>query len=205
MTPNRHLAWIRENADRMADVGGQSLDAPVPACPGWDVADTLSHTGWVHRRNAARFNLPEGTQLTAEVSIAAGLPPEAGSTQRPEGNLVAWFRQGVNLLQQTFEGTSPTKRITSLFGTHTPSLHLRRMVHETAVHRRDVEDAVDLPTGFDPTLATDGIDELLDLWVPRTFSYGDFGGTGQVIGLRATDTGGAWVITVQPETTEWQR
>jgi uncharacterized protein (TIGR03083 family) len=148
--------------------------------------------------------LPEGERPTKETSMAAGLP-KVGSAQHPDGDLPVWFGEGVHQLLQAFVDVSPIKTVTSLFGTHTPSLIVRRMVHETAMHRRDAEDAVGKPSGFDPALAADGIDELLELWIPRTFAYGDFGGTGQVIGLRATDTDDAWSITVQPEATLWHR
>lgn len=204
MPPDEQLSWIRSEADRMADVGPRSFAAPVPTCPGWNVADLLSHTGWVHRWMRYMVCLPEGERPTRETSTAAGLP-KVGSSQHPEGDLVPWFRDGVDELLQAFTETSPTKTMRSLFGTHTPSLLIRRMAHETAIHRWDAEQAVGVPTGFDPDLAADGIDELLELWAPRTFTYAEFGGTGQTIELCAADGEDAWVITVEPDTTAWHR
>lgn len=76
----------------MAVVGAASLAASVLTCPGWDVADLLSHTGWVHRRMCYLAGLPEGERATREGSMAAGLP-KVGSAQRPDTDLVPWFRK----------------------------------------------------------------------------------------------------------------
>lgn len=204
MTPDEHLHWIRIDADRMADASTRSSAAPVPACPGWDVGDLLSHTGWVHRLMRYMVCLPEGERPSRETMMAAGLP-KVGSAQHPGGDLVAWFRDGVDQLLAAFTETPPTKTITSLFGTHTSSLLIRRMAHETAIHRWDVEDALGPPNGFDRALAIDGIDELLEIWVPMTFKYGDFGTTSRTIELRVSDGDDAWAITVGAESTVWHR
>ncbi|MFN0026446.1 MAG: maleylpyruvate isomerase family mycothiol-dependent enzyme [Acidimicrobiales bacterium] len=204
MTVEHQSSWIRTDAERLADIGARSGAASVPACPDWVVADLVSHTGWVHRWMRYMVCLPEGEGPSRETSMAAGLP-KVGSAQHPDGDLVVWFREGLDQLLQAFADVSPTKTVSSLFGTHTPSLIIRRMVHETAIHRRDAEDAIGQPSGFDTELAADGIDELLDLWIPMRFPHKDFGATGQTIALAPTDRESAWSITVQPERTVWQR
>ncbi len=44
----------------------------------------------------------------------------------------------------------------------TAGFWLRRIAHETAIHRRDMESAAREPTPVDDELAVDGIDEALD-------------------------------------------
>jgi uncharacterized protein (TIGR03083 family) len=205
MTPEEHLTWTRVEADRMTDLDGGALTTPVPACPGWDVADLLSHTGWVHRYWRYVVRLPEGERPGRETSMAAGLP-KAGSPQHPDGDLVAWFRDGVDQLLQTLCETPPAKAITSGFGTHAPSFYCRRVAQETAIHRWDLQDALGgTPAGFDPALAADGIDELLELWVPVTFKYDTFAGAGALIGLSPVDGGDGWTISVGADSTTWRR
>jgi hypothetical protein len=79
------------------------------------------------------------------------------------------------------------------------------MAHETAIHRRDAEEAAGTPGGFDAALAVDGIDEQLGVFVPMAFKHADFGGSGQNIHLHSTDTGDGWLITVHANATDWRR
>lgn len=44
---------------------------------------------------------------------------------------------------------------------------VRHQVHETVLHRWDLESADREPTSFDPTLAADGVDELLHVYTAR--------------------------------------
>ena len=199
------LLVLRAAADRIVALPVESFGARVPSCPDWDVTELLSHTGWVVRAWDHVISLPEGERISRDTRMAAGLP-KPGSVQHPDGDLLPWFDDGVEHLLGTFRTTPPTKQLTTIFGTHTPSLLALRVVHETAVHRWDAEDALDVPrTGFDPAVATDGIDELLELWVPMRFDYVPFQGTSHTIQLQATDSDDGWVIVVEDDTTRWSR
>ena len=59
---------------------------------------------------------------------------------------------------------------------------------------------------MNPALSAEGIDEFLDLLMPLFFRYADFAGRGEVIRLEPTDdVGGAWMITMDVDTTNWWR
>jgi hypothetical protein len=74
------------------------------------------------------------------------------------------------------------------------------------VHRWDAENALGAPRNdFDPTLAADGVDELLDLWVPDRFDHAAFAGKGETIELVPADGGDPWSIVVGAESTTWRR
>jgi uncharacterized protein (TIGR03083 family) len=198
------LSVIRAEADRMASLPVDGFDARVPACPDWDVTDLVSHTGWVHRWMTYMVRLPEGERPSRETSTAAGLP-RVGSSQRPDGDLLAWFRAGAAELVSVLETTPSTKRMNSMFGEHQPAFIARRQAHETSVHRWDAETALGLAAcGFGPGVAADGIDELLELWVPIRFDYAAFPGPAQVQ-LEATDSVDGWVIVVEDGATSWRR
>ncbi len=50
MEPVQYLDAIRTNATALVDAADAAgLDAPVPTCPEWTVADLLGHIGRVHR------------------------------------------------------------------------------------------------------------------------------------------------------------
>jgi MDMPI C-terminal domain/Mycothiol maleylpyruvate isomerase N-terminal domain len=53
MTAIDHLAALRDDGTALAVAAGQGLDAAVPACDGWTVADLVLHTGMVHRHKLA--------------------------------------------------------------------------------------------------------------------------------------------------------
>jgi uncharacterized protein (TIGR03083 family) len=205
MTSFEPVAVLRREAHRMAEVPVEHLGNTVPACPDWDVGDLLAHTGWVHRAWAHVLSLPEGERTNRERSMAAGLP-KPGATLRPEGDLRAWLRSGADALADLIEATPPAKRVITLFGERDPAFIARRNAHETAVHRWDAESA--LGTGgndFDPALAADGVDELLDVWVPVRFDHATFGGRGETIELVPAEGGDRWSIVVGDESTTWRR
>ena len=53
MDPQEHLDSIRaESARLVAAAEAAGLDAPVPSCPDWTVADLLGHIGTVQRWSA---------------------------------------------------------------------------------------------------------------------------------------------------------
>jgi uncharacterized protein (TIGR03083 family) len=198
------VSVIRTEADRITELPIDGFGARVPACPDWDVADLVSHTGWVHRWMTYMLRLPERERPRRETSMAAGLP-RVGSVQHPDGDLLAWFREGAEELVRTLETTPPDKEMESLFGRHRPALIARRQAHETAVHRWDAERALDLSVrGFGPGLAADGVDEVLELWVPARFDHHAFPGPAR-IQHEATDADASWTIAVEDGTTRWRR
>src|SRR6478609_7389631 len=155
------LLALQAEADCIGALPVESLGVAVPTCPGWDIADLLSHTGWVHRHFEHSLCLPEGERATRESTMAAGLPKN-GSAQHPDAEVLPWFLDGMNRLMLALRTTPPTKQVTTFYGTHPPSLVARRMAHETIVHRWDAQNALGAPDRhFDPTLASDGVDEVL--------------------------------------------
>ncbi len=74
----------------------------------------------------------------------------------------------------------------------------RRQAHEAAIHRLDAEHALALspPVEFDAEFASDGIDELITMMVPRgDWSNSSFEGT---VLVRATDTDRSWTVRLSP-------
>jgi hypothetical protein len=62
------------------------------------------------------------------------------------------------------------------------------------VHRADAEQALGRPVGaIEPALAVDGIDELLDVFLP-VFGADRSPGDGRTVHLHATDAEGEWLL-----------
>ena len=202
MTPDQYVQSLVDDGERIAAIGETSMPERVPSCPDWEVGDLVAHVGWVHRFLTRLVLLPDGGRATR--ADTADVVARITSSQRPEGEPAAWFRDGVAELAQALTGADPTATIHTYLGTHRPWVLARRAATETAIHRWDAEGAVGAPTPLAPALAADAIDEFLDLLVPPFFKYAAFRGTGQTIRLESTDGDHAWTVTVTADATDWR-
>jgi uncharacterized protein (TIGR03083 family) len=194
MTRDEYLSALRQDGSAMAATSSSALGTRVPACPDWDVSELIGHTGSVHRWVDYVLRLPEGEK-----------PRRDGAATAPGGQAnLAWFGEGLDSLISALETTSSDKPVFTLTGVQPASWWLRRITHETAIHRWDLQDALGTADGFGADLARDGIDELLDVMAPRRFDYGTFGASGQTIHLHATDGEGEWFLTVGPDSLAWE-
>src|SRR3954468_8110686 len=134
MTPQEWIAAIRREGGPLLAVQPASFEVRVPSCPEWNLADLLSHTGWVYRFWTFIAELPEGERSSRERSMAAGLP-KTGATDRPNAELVPWFRESFERLLDSYEQQASEKLIDSRgWGQQPLSWIARRMAHETAIH-----------------------------------------------------------------------
>lgn len=204
MTRDEFLASLEAEGGLLADVDPGALDRRVPSCPEWDLAHLVAHTSWVHRWVAYVLELPEGQK-----------PARDAVPQWSEGDdVLAWYRWGFDAVLDALRSTPADKPVFTLAGVQPASWWARRLAHETAMHRWDAQQAVagadgPAPAGFDRALAADGVEEALEVMVPRRFDHAGFGGAGQTLHLHGTDSDpavpGEWLITVTPERTEWER
>jgi uncharacterized protein (TIGR03083 family) len=174
----------------------RGLDAPVPACPGWQVRDLLHHLGYVHRwaagyvSQARRNMVPE----PAESEILRTGPADAG--------LLGWYRDGLAELVTALRSADPGLDCWTFFAAPSPlAFWSRRQAHETAVHRADAEgaggEAATRAAPFPAAFAADGIDELLTGFAPRSRSdAGAEAGRGQRLRVLSTDTGDEWLTEI---------
>ncbi|HZM84033.1 MAG TPA: hypothetical protein VFC19_50590, partial [Candidatus Limnocylindrales bacterium] len=72
----------------------------------------------------------------------------------------------------------------------------RRMAHETAVHRWDIQMATGMAEPIDAKLALDGVSEVLDTWLPAGRRRGPTDRFG-VVQLAATDVQHDWFVRLR--------
>jgi uncharacterized protein (TIGR03083 family) len=170
-----------------ADVLGRT----VPSCPDWTVGDLTRHLGAVHRR--IRTYVGNGDAQTAWPGLT--MPEDAPAADDPQ--VVAWFQSEFSQLVRFFDGLdgdapawnwAPQSR--------TATFWLRRMAHETAVHRWDAQTAVGLPEPIEGKLAVDTVAEVLDTMVPAGRRRHTADVTG-VVHLTATDLGQEWTLRLR--------
>jgi len=147
-----YLDLLRADAARLREVADRGLDAPVPSCPGWSVADVVAHTGEVYLHKIACTRL--------QAAPDPWPPPELA--QRDPRQV---FDQALEELLALFAGGPDTPSHTWWPPDQSTGFWFRRMALETAVHRVDVELGHAALTPVDPQLAADGIDELLVMMI----------------------------------------
>jgi uncharacterized protein (TIGR03083 family) len=184
MHPADYIAHIRADGARLADVADGHLDAQVPSCPEWTVADLVDHVGQVHwfwRQIAGR--------RAQEV-------PELNRPEVPTGDaLVPWLRDEVAQVTQVLDDADPAAPVWTWTGQQDDIGWIqRRMAQETAVHRWDGEAAVGSTTPIDAALAVDGIDEFFDVMLPNNATASP--GINGTVHLHCTDIDGEWLVTM---------
>lgn len=164
MESEEHLRALDRAGAAFAGIAGTlPPGAPVPTCPGWDVAALTRHLGKVHRWAATIVGTPLQQALGFD-GFDAGAPDAAGE-------VVPWFREGHRRLVQTLRDASADLDCWSFLPAPTPrAFWCRRQAHETAMHLVDVAGAAGLPVdsiGWEvpPAFAADGVDELLQGWM----------------------------------------
>ena len=128
------------------------LAAPVTACPGWTVADLVAHLSGVHR-------------WVVRALDDDGPPPYDEDPQPdPVGD---YERQATAMVDKL--RSLPADAPSWTFDKHdqTAGFWRRRQLHEIAVHRWDVQ-----PYVLEPSVAEDGVDEVLDFFLPRQVGAG---------------------------------
>src|SRR3954467_4431289 len=154
----------REAARFSAVLAEADLAAPVPACPGWDLAALTGHLGGIHR--------------WARDAVVESRPTEEERPYpRERQALRGWFEEGADDLLATLRATDPGTACWH-FGPkpRTAGFWYRRQAHETAMHARDAEEAAGgIAAPIDPELLLDGIDEILTMFLPRQVRLGGSG------------------------------
>jgi uncharacterized protein (TIGR03083 family) len=180
-----HIASIRSDTDRMAAAyAAGPTDAPVAACPGWDVRDLVQHMAHIHR--------------WAGFAVRHGRPPAAGDVEDPgaDADLAAWLRAGGEQLADDLAASDPNADTWHVFPAALKMwVWARRQAQETAMHRWDAEMATGGRSSLDPALAADGIGEYLALGLPRVLVREAVAPPESTLRLRATDVGADWEIT----------
>jgi uncharacterized protein (TIGR03083 family) len=187
MERTTYLDTIRDRAAAAARAARLSTDAPVPSCPGWSVADLIRHLGGVYGWCSSIV------QSGSRTDYVAGPADLSGSA------LVDWFEAQARLVVATLTDADPDKDVWTFGLPRTVRFWLRRQALETAMHCWDAQSAVGPADPFDSELATDGIDEFLDMMLPRVLRLLPGTWTGQTIHLHRTDGDGEWLVRLGPD------
>ncbi|WP_434994778.1 maleylpyruvate isomerase family mycothiol-dependent enzyme [Arthrobacter sp. Ld5] len=181
---NRYREVLDREYRALADLVPATLDLPVPGCPGWTGEDLARHTAIVFLHKAETIRTGERP--------SHGWPPVSIGSLPPRALLDHSFAR----LTDEFDRHRPEDPAeTFVPGDQTVGFWIRRLTHETAIHRVDLEDTAGRgSTRLDPDLTVDGIDEVLTVMLVR--SRPDRTASGAVVRLEAA--GHSWDVRLDP-------
>lgn len=152
---------------------------PIPACPGWTTVELAAHITGVHRWVLKALDndgpppfdeTPDGGDLAATYSVAADAML-ARLHALPKDTPVWTFNRN--------DGTA--------------GFWHRRQLQEVAMHRWDAQ-----PYAFSDEIAADGLDEVVEFFLPRQVGSGRL--TLPPASLRLVAPDRSWVVGEGPET-----
>jgi uncharacterized protein (TIGR03083 family) len=158
LTANRYAAEIEASAAGLAQILAdcdQSL--PIPTCPEWTLRQLATHVGRAHRW-AAEITRTRSDSFIPFREVPDGKLPDDRAEQP------AWLRAGAGRVVDTVREAG-SDLVWSFAGLVPAGYWLRRMAHETLVHRADAEIAAgaDPEPAIEAVVAADAIDEWLML------------------------------------------
>lgn len=188
MEPLEYLDRVKANVALFVDaVRTAGVDAPVPTCPEWKVADLARHQGRVFRWMC----------FLLESKAEEYMSPKDLDAQADQEEPLAWLEAGAEQALAVFGDADPDTLVWNwLDGGPGPArFWYRRMAHETVIHRVDAESAAGRPpTPVEPAeLAADGIDEFLAFLPVRAGRGGPIPLSGSYH-FHTTDVPGEWVV-----------
>ena len=196
LTADRYAAEIEATAAGLAEILAEcDQSLPIPTCPEWTLRQLATHVGRVHRW-AAEITRTRSDSFIPFREVPGGKLPDDRSEQP------GWLRAGAaQIVDAVREAGSDL--VWSFTGLVPAGYWLRRMAHETLVHRADAQ----IAAGAEPEppieadVAADAIDEWLML---LTGGLGDPGDrakalpAGASLHIHATDDGldgrGEWTV-----------
>jgi len=181
-----------------------NMQAPVPLLD--DVVDKTKplslanltiHAGTMHRW---------ATKLVAD-RAQAPVSPRSLDLEVPadSAGYPGWLRAGGKRMLATFRAADPDGPTWAWGADKHTRFWSRRQLHETGIHRADVERALKREPSFEPAIAVDGVDEFLENLACVTWKPGvqALKGSGS-LHFHCTDAEGEWLIQLNPDGFTWE-
>jgi uncharacterized protein (TIGR03083 family) len=176
------LTAVRRDGEAVLAAAGQGLDVAVPTCGDWRMPDLLTHLGSVYHRAATVV----GDRATSAVPW-----------QQPPADVddpVGYVSEALDELVQALSEAEADTPVWNWSGQdQVAGFWARRMAHESAVHRYDAQRAHDVAQPIAADLAHDGLDELVDVILPRVISRDQPALPEATYAFLAADDG-AWIV-----------
>lgn len=133
----QRLAWMKESIDFFSKIDESHHSKPVPACPGWTIANLISHFAY-----GAGVGWPAMMTATPETLMEA-FETAIGSV--PENSGVELFDETMATLMTTITSHDPSDPCNTLVGPGSYSFWAWHGSSEFALHQIDAENVLGLP------------------------------------------------------------
>jgi uncharacterized protein (TIGR03083 family) len=176
-----------------AAVTGADREARVPTCPEWSVDELTDHLAHVYRHKV---------ECMRQGTMPEEWPPTWAETSRVARLESAWTE-----LSAEFDARAPQDHAaTWCTPDQTVGFWIRRMAHETTIHRIDAELGAGHPVSpIADDLGADCADEFVTImlgWASvawhENFAAALAGGDGRALGIEVTG-GPSWSLAMRPE------
>ncbi len=191
MEPDAFVAHLKVDAPAILAAGRRSPAAPIPSCPEWTAETLVGHVG--------------GALWWVEAMVRERATDVGAFADKPEtwDALCAWYEEGLSALVTTLGEVGPDEPVWnwSVMGPGPARFWHRRVAHEAAIHRWDIEHAFGVEHVIDAALAADGIEEYLGIvpvWL-ALYPHPELSGS---LGLVASDTAVAYTLLLAPDGVE---
>ena len=196
LSADLYFAEVEANTAGLAEILAEyDQSLPIPTCPEWTLRQLVTHVGRAHRW-AAEITRTRSEAFIPFREVPDGKLPDDRAEQR------AWLRAGAARIVDAVREAG-TDLVWSFTGPVPAGFWIRRMAHETLVHRADAQ----LAAGAEPEslieaeVAADAIDEWLMLLAGGLGNADERAKTlpaGAGLHIHATDDGlggrGEWMI-----------
>ena len=182
-----YCSVIEDESSRLVAALEANRDGRIPWSDRWTVGTCAKHVGGTHHVVAKVIE----DRPTASFELFATLD----APDKTDPGLAAWVAEGTAALVAQLRATDPAAECWSWHpDERSAGFWARRMAHETLVHRWDAEaGAGTTGAAMDPTVAADGIDEYLDVFVAVTRGLQN-SPAGPSFHYDCTDTGDSWFL-----------
>jgi uncharacterized protein (TIGR03083 family) len=176
-----HLDLLTQEITAMtAALRSTPQDQPVAACPGWTVRELTAHLTAIHR--------------WAEQSLSTTTAPPPYDESVIDADLVETYAEVSQRMLSALQEVPHDHPCWSFNRRdQTAGFWQRRQLHELSIHRWDIS-----PYTVSEQVATDGIDEVVDFFLPRQVKTGRTNLPEQQLTL--VSPGRSWSIGEGPET-----
>lgn len=162
VTPSVYIEQARRSLEEIQDAYESSASLDVPDCPGWTIRDLCGHIGSV----AAMVT----TVLETDSEQFTPAPDNIRNPPESESEFRTWFYERTQHLIEVLSTTAPERATWTWGPPPTARFYLRRMAMEMTIHSADCQRARGRPWSVPDSISVDGIDEFVDVVLPRAIT-----------------------------------
>lgn len=195
----QHISVIEEEAELFAEAaerGGFSVG--IATCPGWDMRSLVRHLSEIHLWAAAHVACRATKLSVDDLQELAVAWPDLAVFWPDDGDLLAFYlATNANLVRELEAAPADVAAMTFLPAPSPLAMWARRQAHELTIHRIDAQRSAGPVSEIGPDIASDGIDELLMAFAPRssTFPVEEE----RSMAIHAVDTDDRWRVLMGPD------